>query len=140
MYIEKTTAAERLTIAQAVDGIFADIMRARRMLMGVLGDHFEYAEQKAISKEDAERMADILHSINITLWAAELQYDLTTGENMAPGCNSYYEGARRAQLARDVEQLRDKLGYEDTKPYAELDDEKALPILREIAEKKGMKN
>lgn len=135
MYIEKTTSAERLIIARAVDGIFADIMRARRMLMDVLSDHFEYAEQKEIGKEDAERMADILHSINVTLWAAELEYDLTTGENRAPGCDSYYECARRAQLARDVEQLRDKLTYKETAPYAELDDETALPILREIAEK-----
>lgn len=139
MYIEKTTAAERLTIQTAVDSQFVYIMRARRLLMRVLSDHFEDAEQKPISQCEAEDMGDILHAVNDALWRAETEYSLTVGSEIAPGCGASYEGARQAALVRDVERLRHKLGYETTGPYLDMDDEKALPILQEIAKKRGVK-
>lgn len=139
MYIEKTTAAERLTIRQAVDSSFVYVMRARRLLMRVLSDHFEDREQKAICASDAEDVGDILQAVNEALWWAATEYSLTVGDESAPGCASSYEGARRATLVRDVERVRDKLNYKDTMPYDGLDDEQALPILREIAKSKGVK-
>lgn len=138
MYIEKTTAAERLIIRQAVDGPFVYIMRARRLLMRVLSDHFEDAEQKPIDRSTAEDMGDILKAVNDSLWWAETEYSLIVGDGLAPGCDSSYEGARRAALVRDVERLRNKLGYETTEAYLDMDDEKALPLLREIAESNGV--
>lgn len=97
------------------------VSRARRLLMMVLADHFEDAEQKPISRSDAEDMADILHSVNDALWMAETDYFTTIGQYWAvPGGECHYTGAQRALLVRDVEQLRDKLHYEDTKPYCSL--------------------
>lgn len=139
MYIEKTTAAERLTIRQAVDSSFAYVSRARRLLMGVLSDFFEDAEQKQISRLDAEDVGDMLQAVNDALWWAETEYSLTVGDEDAPGCASSHEGARRAALVRDVEQLRDKLSLDDTRPYIDMEDEKALPILQGIAKSKGVK-
>ena len=138
MYIEKTTAAERLIIRQAVDGSFTYILRARRLLMRVLAEHFEDREQKPISKIDAEDVRDILEAVNEALWLAETEYGLTVGDEDAPGCASSYEGARRAALVRDVERLRGKVGYDNAEPYLDVDDEEALPILQGIAKKKGV--
>lgn len=137
MYIEKTTAKERLIIRGAVDGAFVYIMRARRLLMQVLGEHFEDREQKSISKSDAEDMADILLAVNDALWWAETEYALTVGDESAPGCYSCYQGAQRATLVRNVERLRDAVGTENTLPYLDMDDEEALPILQKIADRKG---
>ena len=138
MYIEKTTAAERLVIRGAVDGSFVYVMRARRLLMRVLAEHFEDREQKAISQMDAEDVGDILEAVNDALWWAETEYALTVGDESAPGCEASYKGAKRAALVRDVEWLRNKLPYECIKDCDGLDDEKALPILREIAKSKGV--
>ncbi len=138
MYIEKTTADERLLICDNVDGAMSYVMRARRLLMKVLGDFFEGAEQKTIDRCYAEDIGDVLHAVNDALWWAETEYSLTVGDELAPGCESSYEGAKRALLVRDVERLRRALPYEDTKPYVNLSDEEALPILREIAKKKGV--
>lgn len=137
MYIEKTTAGDRLTIRAAVDGSFTYISRARRLLMKLLNDHFEDREQKSISRADAEDVGDVLMAINDALWWAETEYALTIGDEDAPGCHSSYQGAQRAILVRDVERLRDKVGTENTKPYLDMDDEEALPILQKIADRKG---
>ena len=67
MYIEKTTAAERLTIRQAVDGSFVYVMRARRLLVQVLDEYFEDWEQKSISRSEAEDVRDILQAVNDAL-------------------------------------------------------------------------
>lgn len=138
MYIEKTTAAERLIIRQAVDGSFTYVMRARRLLMKVLDDFFEDAEQKPINRLDAENIGDVLQAVNDALWWAETEYSLTVGDEAAPGCESSHEGARRAALVREVERLRHKLGHEVTGSYLDLSDEEALPILREMAAGKGV--
>lgn len=133
MYIEKTTAAERLIIRKAVDSSFVYVSRARRLLMGVLSDFFEDAEQKPIDRLNAGDIGDILQAVNDALWWAETEYSLTVGDEAAPGCEPSYEGARRAALVRDVERLRHKLVHEATEAYLDLSDEEALPILREIA-------
>ena len=139
MYVDKTTAAERLIIGQVVDPAITNVKRARRLLMKVLGDFFEDREQKAIDRNDAEDIGDILIAVNDALWMAEVDYCVAMGQSdEVPGGDSYYEGAKQALLVRDVGRLREKLHYEDTEPYTEMDDEKALPILREIAKKKGM--
>ena len=139
MYIDKTSAEERLIICQAVDPAFTYVSRARRLLMKVLADFFEDAEQKPISRSGAEDVGDILNVINDALWMAETDYFTATGQYWAvPGGEYHYEGAKRALLVREVEQLRSKLGHEVTKEYMGLDDEKALPILREIARSKGV--
>lgn len=138
MYIYKTTAGERLTIKNNLGTVFPDIMRARRLLMNVLSDFFEDAEQKRISQCDAENIGDILHAVNELLWQSELIYSLTVGDELAGGCNAYYKGAKRAFLVRDVERLRFELSGEDTAPYVGLFDEEALPILQGIAKSKGI--
>ena len=139
MYITKTTAKERLIIGNAVDSQFDYVMRARRLLMKVLDDFFNDAEQKAICTQDAEDIGDILHAVNDALWWAETEYSLTVGDELAPGCESSYEGARRAALVREVEQLRSKIGYEAAGEYVDMDDEMALPYLKAIAKDKGVK-
>ena len=45
MYITKTTAKERLIIEDAVNSQFVYVMRARRLLMKVVDDFFNDAEQ-----------------------------------------------------------------------------------------------
>lgn len=139
MSIDKTNVEERLIICQIVDPAFTYVSRARRLLMKVLADFFEDAEQKSISRSDAEDVRDILHAVNDALWMAEIDYFTTTGQYWAvPGGEHHYEDAKRALLVREVEQLRSKLEHEVTKEYMDLDDEKALPILQEIAKSKGV--
>lgn len=139
MYVDKTTAAERLIIGQVCDPAITNVKRARRLLMKVLGDFFEDAKQKPIARSDAEDIGDILIAVNDALWMVEIDYCAAMGQyDGVPGGDSYYEGAKRALLIRDVERLREKLHYKDTEPYTEMDDENALPILREIAKKRGV--
>lgn len=135
MYIEETTAAERLIIANGTYSVMSYVERARRMLMRLLADFFEDFEQKAIESYDAEAIGDILRSINEALWWAETEYSLTVGDERALGCESYYKGAKRALLVRDVERLRDKFRGDETKQYLDLSDEELLPILQELAKK-----
>lgn len=138
MYIQKTTATERMIIRDVADVPFVYISRARRLLMRVLVDYFENRDQKQIDRTDAENLRDVLDAINDALYEAEVTYALTVGDETAPGCESSYEGARRAALVRDVEHLRDKLGWDKAKPFVDLDDETAIPILRELAAGKGV--
>lgn len=138
MYIEKTTAAERLIVQRAVYGSFTYVMRARRLLMKVMSDFFEDREQKLIPACDAEDIGDVLMAINDALWWAETEYALTVGSADAPGCEPSYKGAERALLVRDVERLRNAVGTENTAPYLDMDDEEALPLLRKLAEQKGL--
>lgn len=138
MYIEKTTAAERLIVQQVMESTFVYVMRARRLLMMVLGKFFEDAEQKPIDRLDAEGIADILQTVNDALWWAETEYGLTVGDEAVPGCESSYKGAESALLVRNVERLRSKLPNEDTTPYLDMSDEELLPILQEIAKRKGV--
>lgn len=137
MYIYKTTADERLTISENMGDIFPDISRARRLLVMVLDKFFDKDQPDQISSFDAGRIGDILNAVNDTLWTAELSYSLTVGDELAGGCEAYYEGARRAMLVRDVERLRAKLPGGAAFPYSELPDEEALPILQGIAEGLG---
>lgn len=137
MYIDKTTVAERLIIANTMCGAMDYVSRARRMLMKVLDDFFEDAEQKSIESREAEDMGDILHAVNDALWWAETEYALTVGDENAPGCGPSYEGAKRALLVREVERLRYKVGTVETKQYSNLSDEELLPILQELAKKSG---
>lgn len=137
MYIEKTTAAERLIVASTVYSVMTYVTNARRLLMRVLDTFFDDAKQKPIDSYDAESIGDILHAINDALWWAETEYALTVGDENAPGCESCYEGAKRALLVRDVERLREKVGCSETKQYLDLRDEELLPILQELAKKKG---
>lgn len=138
MYINKTTAAERLIIRQGADSPMDYVARARRLLMQVLDKHFEDAEQKPIGSSDAEDVADLLHAVNDALWFAEAEYGLTIGDAYYSGVKPSYEGAERALRVREVERLRDKIGLDVCKEYESLDDEKALPILRELAKEKGV--
>ena len=138
MYIEKTTAAERMIIRDAADFPFVYVSRARRLLMRVLADYFENREQKQIDRTDAENLRDVLDAINDALYEAEVTYALTVGDEDALGVEPTLEGARRAALVRDVEHLRDKLGHKATEAYLDLSDEEALPILRGMAAGKGV--
>lgn len=138
MYIQKTTATERMIIRGVADVPFVYISRARRMLMRVLADYFENREQKQIDRTDAENLRDVLDAINDALYEAEVTYALTVGDEDTLGVEPTLEGARRAALVRDVEHLRDKLGWDKVKPFVDLDDETALPILREMAAGKGV--
>lgn len=139
MYIPKTTAEERDTITDTMDGIFVEITKSREVLMQIMSDYFDDVEQKAICALDAETIGAALYLINGSLWMAELLYSLTTGRDDAAGCPSYYDGIKTATLARDVERLRTKLPLDDTAPYRGLDDAAALPILQEISKKKGIR-
>lgn len=133
MYINKTTAAERLIAHDIADGPMDYVARARRLLMMVLDNHFDGAEQKPIGRSDAEVMADLLRSANDALWFAETEYGLTVGDSYYPGVEPSYLGAERALLVREVERLRDKVGEKERREYGSMDDETALPILRELA-------
>ena len=138
MYLDKNTAAERLVICDNMDGLMNYVTRARQLLMKVLDDFFEGAEQKDIASCYAEEISVLLHSANDALWWAETEYSLTVGDELAPGCEYAYKGAKRALLVRDVERLRKKVGYSETEQYLDLNDEELLPILQELAKKKGV--
>ncbi len=137
MYIEKTTAEERFLIDRVMYGIVSNVERARRLLMDVIGDFFEEAEQKPINAADAEHIQDMVFAINNMLWEAETEYGLTVGNNDTGGCKSELEGAKRMLLVQKVEELRNKIGYNDCKHLRDLEDEEALPLLEALAKEKG---
>lgn len=138
MFIESTTAAERLIIDRCVYGPMSYVARATQLLGRVLDNFFGDAEQKPINSKAASDIGDVLFAVQDALWQAETEYDLTVGSELSPGCEPYYESARRALLVRDVERLRRALPCEDRKLYDNLPDAEALPILQELAKKKGM--
>lgn len=137
MYIEKTTAAERLIISQAMYGIITNVERARRLLLNVIGDFFEDAEQKPISAPDAEHIQDMILTINDILWEAETGYGLTVGDDDTGGIKSELESAKRMLLVQKVERLRAKIDYKACQHLLDLDDEEALPLLEALAKEKG---
>lgn len=136
MYIEKTTAAERFIIADKVYSAMSYVTEARRMLISVLNLFFDDAEQKTICVDDADVISSMLNAVNEALWQAETEYALTVGSENAPGCNPFYESAKRALLVRDVERLLDSVERNEAKQYLGLSDEELLPILQELAKKK----
>jgi hypothetical protein len=137
MYIDKTTAGERLIIEGAMFGVMAHTARARRLLTEALGEYFEDAEQKAISPVNAEYIRDILFCVSDLLWDADIEHCLTVGDDSATGLDSYFEGCKRGQLVRKVEALRRKLDSSQTKDLLDMDDEQALPLLEALAKGAG---
>ena len=118
MYINETTAEERLTIANTVGDIFTAIDRAHRMLYRLWEDHFESLEQKDISAYDAKDMGDLIYTIDDILFNAMLKYGLVTGESAIPGVEPYMIGAKRAARALRVEALNTDIFHaeRDLKP------------------------
>lgn len=139
MYIGKTTASERIIIQNAVDGLILSVEQASRMLERALEDYFREAQQKPIQPSEAKDLADVLDAVDDILIKVRTEYNLTVGNEWAQGTEINYRSAERCLLVREVERLRDKLGYEATKQYADLEDEEALPILRELAKQKGVR-
>lgn len=99
MYIEKTTAEERLVIERAVDGVFLQIDNAHFIIMDVLETYFMEREQKDINKFDAEKVGIYLNAAADMIFDALLQYYLTIGEYEWRGVEPHLRGAERANKA-----------------------------------------
>ena len=106
MYIQETTGKERLIIAGAVGDAFINLERAHRMLYRLWEDHFGASEQKAISADDAEDMADLIYVIDDIIFNSLLEYELVTGESNLPGVEPHLIGAKRAVNAQRAETLK----------------------------------
>ena len=139
MYIGKTTASERIIIQNAVDGLIVSVAQASRMLERALEDYLTSAQKEPIQPSEAKALADVLDAVDDILIKVQAEYNLTVGNEWAQGTEINYRSAERCLLVREVERLRDKLGCEATKQYADLEDEEALPILRELAKQKGVR-
>lgn len=148
MYIEKTTAAERTMICNALDGAFADIDTAHLIIMDELEDHFMDREQKDIGTYEAERIGRRLRAAADMIFAAMLQFYLTTAQYDWRGVAPCLEGAARAQAAIRTEKAEEKCweakkraGLSSKKAdeintalatYRQLPDEQAAAMLEEL--------
>lgn len=110
MYIQETTAKERLVIAGAVGDAFNDLERAHRMLYRVWENHFEDPErQTAISVDDAKEMGDLLYTIDDIIFNALLEYALITCDTHFPGLEPHMKGAANAVKSLRVHKLNQDL-------------------------------
>lgn len=140
MITEKLTARDRITISNAIDDLMADIMNARELLIAdIVSEHCYHREQRPVGADIARQITLKLRLINDILWRAETEYSLMMGNENTPATSFAYEAAERALLVRRVEKLRNKLPFRETAPYCQLPDEKALPILLDIARKNGIR-
>lgn len=106
MYISESTAAERVHMSMALDGVFDNVDRARRILSNLLDEYFGMAEQKEICVDDAEILGDLLYVIGDMLFNAILEYSLSINNTHFFGVNTYKVGAQRFALAEKVDTLK----------------------------------
>lgn len=103
LYIQQTTAHDRLTIERALDGAFISLDRAHSLLEDVLDGHFGGYEKQAVSAHDAEMISDKLEIVGEIIFNALLAYSLTIGRGDFRGVAPYLESAERAALAVKIE-------------------------------------
>lgn len=140
MYVSKTTAAERLTIASALDDVFISLDRAHYLLSEVKDSFFGDLEQKPIAAYDAEGIAVKLEIAEGIIFDAMLAYALTVGRGDFRGVSPHLESAERAALAVKVERQLTTAFHgvartEERKRIMALPDEQATAILdtKEVA-------
>ena len=134
MYIEQTTAADRLIIGRSLYCVFDNLDSASYLLSEIQDTYFDDYEQKPISKIDAEGLAIKLRIVSDIVWDAILTYHLTVGNKDFRGCAPYFESTERASLAAKVEhQLTTAFPgvgcVEERKKIMSLPDKRATNIL-----------
>lgn len=108
MYIEKTTAEDRLVIETVLDGIFLQIDKAHFIIMDVLETYFMEREQKDLYKFDAERAGVYIRTAADMIFDALLQYYLTVGQYDWRGVEPHLQSAERASKAISVNKAIEK--------------------------------
>ena len=99
MYIEKTTAEDRLVIETALDGIFPQIDSAHFIIMDILETYFMRLDRKSLDSYDIEKVGKYLNAAADMIFDAMLQYYLTIGNSEWRGVEPHLQSADRARRA-----------------------------------------
>lgn len=97
MYVEKTTAAERLTIDNAVGSLFAIFGTCNRLLLDITDSGFKCKNGKMECNIDPDLLYDRLWTINNLMFDTILQYNLMMGEDDDGAVQVHLDGADTAR-------------------------------------------
>lgn len=99
MYVEKTTAEERLTIDHTVGGLFATFEIGSNLLQDVIETSFKYRDNKAECKVEPDLLYNRLWVINDLMFNILLQYHLIMGDGEYGAVQAHIEGVDTARKA-----------------------------------------
>lgn len=143
MYYTTTTAEERITIENALDGVFIDLERAQRMLVALWDDYFGSQEHPKYSSE-WEDINDRCTVIMDIIRNAISDYKMTIADDAT--VKQFIEAAEKLQAAKAVHDARRMINAKYGKQREpdevlsainsayKLPDDQALPLLQAIAE------
>lgn len=142
MYYTTTTAEERITIENALDGVFIDLERANRMLVALWDDYFGSQEHPKYSSE-WEDINDRCIVIMDIIRNAISDYKMTIADDAT--VKQFIEAAEKLQAAKAVHDARIMINAKYGKQCepdevlsairsaCNLPDDQALPLLQAIA-------
>lgn len=125
MYYTTTTAEERITIENALDGVFIDLERANRMLVALWDDYFGSQEHPKYSSEWEDindRCTVIMDIIRNAIAAEKLQT-----------AKAVHDARRMINAKYGKQREPDEVLSAINSAY-KLPDDQALPLLQTIAE------
>lgn len=154
MYIEKTTAHERIAISNAMTPIFFDLERAESLLDTIQNECFECKGKSVHLSADTKWTWDMIGLVDDILRNAITAFHLTIANTFDDGAKYYLNDAKCAETAMKVEKALDcisDIGRNLTKDransimeamgkVADMEDEEALPILEALIKEHGEHN
>lgn len=151
MYIEETTAEERNTIINALEGTIVNIDTAHHIIMDEIMDNFMSRKQTDIPAGKAEQIGRRLYAAAEMIFNSLIEYHLTVGEYEWRGVEPHLKGCERAQAAIRTEKAAERCwdiqampgmsekAMEDIRAarlnLLSLPDEQAAPMLEALADK-----
>lgn len=106
MYVEKTTAAERVAIGNAMCPIMDNLERAGRMLLRIQEDYFS-GHAETIQGGDYQDIKDILSAVGDTIDDCITAYYMTTGWEGGGYSGSIVGSVKRFDMARRLRKALD---------------------------------
>nr|DAW02732.1 MAG TPA: hypothetical protein [Caudoviricetes sp.] len=148
-FVEKTTASERIDIANAIYAPLCDLERAHRLLCTFWNDYLDSKEDRPKTRYEWEDVEDRVSVIMDIVCTAIFECKLAYADEEA--VTQYLETAQQLQAAKAVHDARDAIqaSYRNRRmpePDAvmhvvdnalSLPDDQALPILQTILKGEG---
>lgn len=106
MYVEKTTAAERLTISNTVGSLFAIFGTCNHLLQDITESGFKCKNGKTECNIDPDLLYDRLWTISNLMFDTILQYNLMMGNGEYGAVQAHLEGVDTARKAIAEEDAR----------------------------------
>lgn len=106
MYVEKTTAAERVAIGNAMCPIMDNLERAGRMLLRIQEEYFS-DHSETIQAGEYQDIKDILSAVSDTIDDCITAYYMTTGWEGGGYSGSIVESVKRFDMALRIRKALD---------------------------------